>query len=133
MLYPTRSRFSAVFLAPGANADLLPEFHFTQRVSQTTLPMGTSKLIPIIFSKAPAELIFSARNNAHIWTLYVLYFLNFYTPSNVPLPEGQAGTACGPSKVEKKLFLSPKCSVFKLSPHHFLFILQQDVYAGIVI
>jgi hypothetical protein len=139
MLYPSQSRFSAVFLAPGANTDLLPEYHFTLFVSQATLPMGISKLFPIIFSKAPAELIFSARNNAHILTLYVLHFLNFHPPSNVPVTEGQPGTACGPSKAEKNLFF-PLPNVILLSPpplsfHSLsLFMLQQDirVYAGIV-
>jgi hypothetical protein len=36
---PTRSRFSAVFLGPRANAELVPKFHVALHTSHVALPM----------------------------------------------------------------------------------------------
>jgi hypothetical protein len=66
-----------------------------------------SKLISIIRSNAPAQLVSSAHNKIHFQTLYPFYFLELYPLSNVPLPEGQAGTAWEPSKLGGNNFAPP--------------------------
>jgi hypothetical protein len=43
---PTRSRFSVVFLAPRANAKLVPKFHVALHASHAALPMVTLKFRP---------------------------------------------------------------------------------------
>jgi hypothetical protein len=42
----TRSRFSAVFLAPRANAKFVPKFHVALHASHAALPMVTVKISP---------------------------------------------------------------------------------------
>jgi hypothetical protein len=43
---PTRSKFSVVFLGPGANAELVLKFHVALHASHAVLPMLTSKFRP---------------------------------------------------------------------------------------
>jgi hypothetical protein len=43
---PTRSRFSVVFLGPGANAELVSKFHVKLHASHAALPMVTPKISP---------------------------------------------------------------------------------------
>jgi hypothetical protein len=42
----TRSRFSVVFLAPRANAELVPKFHIAMHASQAALPIVILKILP---------------------------------------------------------------------------------------
>jgi hypothetical protein len=44
--WPTRSRFSVVFLGPRANAELVPKFHVALHDSHAELPMVTLKISP---------------------------------------------------------------------------------------
>jgi hypothetical protein len=96
------------FFSPTANAELVPKFHSALHASHSTLPMLNrnvnvahptliSKLIPIILSKSPAQLLSSAHNEDHILTSYLFQF----PLSNVRLPRGRAGTACEASEPEK--------------------------------
>jgi hypothetical protein len=42
--------------------------------------------IPIIRSKAPAQLLSSTQNKVRVLTLYPFHFLKLYPPTNVALP-----------------------------------------------
>jgi hypothetical protein len=44
--WPTRSRFSVVFLGPRANAKLVPKFHVALHASHAAFPMATPKILP---------------------------------------------------------------------------------------
>jgi hypothetical protein len=44
--WPTRSRFSMVFLSPRANAELVTKFHIALHASHAALPMVTLKISP---------------------------------------------------------------------------------------
>jgi hypothetical protein len=44
--WPTRSRFSVVFLGPRANAKLVPKFHVALYASHVALPMVTLNISP---------------------------------------------------------------------------------------
>jgi hypothetical protein len=82
-----------------------------------------SKLLPIIPSKAPAQLLSPAHNKVHFPTLYPFRSSKLYPPSEVLLIEGRAGTTWEPSRPEIFLFLS---FLFDVLSHttpspHFLF------------
>jgi hypothetical protein len=64
-------------------------------------------------------MFFCAHNNLHIPQLHPFNFLKYCPFSNVPVPEGLAGTACVPSKQEEKMYFLPlKCSISHYPPGH---------------
>jgi hypothetical protein len=60
-----------IFLGPRANAELVPKFHIALQAFPVALTTLISKLIPIIRSKIPAQLLSSAHNKVHSLQLYL--------------------------------------------------------------
>jgi hypothetical protein len=90
---PTRSRFSVVFLGPRANAELLPTLHVALHVPHAALPMVTSKFRPTVALPMLDQNFTIMQPFQHAKSI---------TLSNIPLPEGQAGTAWEPSNRRRK-------------------------------
>jgi hypothetical protein len=116
---PTRLQFFMDFLGARANAELLPKFYFILHASHAAFQMVTpkfrpnaplqtltSKLIPIICSKAPAVFLSSAHNKVQIRNLY--YSLPKTSPSVKRTSTRRTSEHClGTFKTEEKMFLAP--------------------------
>jgi hypothetical protein len=113
----TGSRFTVVFLGSIANAELVPKFHVVLHASHAAIPILTSKLGPkvapqinITFSPNAAhpklitkfkitrecsktQLNFSLRSTLHL----TFSTSKCFNHTILPLPEGRAGIAWGPS------------------------------------
>jgi hypothetical protein len=74
--------------SPNIALPMLNQFH-----SNAAIPTLISKLIPIIRSKSPLQILSSAHNIVHTLSLYHFYFPKLYPSTNVPLPEGWACSA----------------------------------------
>jgi hypothetical protein len=77
--------------------------------------LDASKLIPIMLSKAPVQLLSSAPNPLP------LHFPTLYPLSNVSIPEGRAAL---PRNLQNRKNISPPLNVVSLPPPpHFIFSL----------
>jgi hypothetical protein len=70
------------------------------KISPKINPLNVDIKISIICSKGHAEILCCSEDSVHLLCLYLLHFPTLYPLLNLPLPEGQEGTALEPSEQE---------------------------------